>query len=660
VSKLLEFVIELSVKAADAVSGLSKIDKSTQKTKDGLNNAGDAAERLGYRIGSAMNSAGKFAARVGTKLANVANLAATAIAPMALQFGRNAMLISREAEESASKFGAVYGKAAQSAGAEIDKLADKVGRSATKLRAASADTQGQLRGIGFEAGEAAKMSQQVTEAALDLASFANKSDADATRSIQGALLGNAESIKEQFGIIAMETQVAQKLAEQGIKAKAASEMQKVEARLAIIKDQMKRQGSTGDAARTKSSTANTAKASDDKIYEAQLKAGEKLKELDRQIQIIKGGAADLFLGMNDSAKTAVVGVVGLLSVLSPLITVYQLLAIKKATDAVATLANTTATGANTAANTANTTSRWAMIAAKIRGGAAWLVSTLAAKANTVALWVNNAAQKAWALGSTLVTGAARLITTAFNVMKVALLSNPIVLLVTAIATAAYLIYSNWGPISAWFAGIWATISAAAAAGWNAITTKFNEGIAWLSALPGRFLAIGQGIMSGLVNGISNGVAWVRDKILGLASQVSDWFKDALGINSPSLVFSGFGGGITEGLARGIDKTTRVATQAADRLAMAMSSPQTGFALAGAANAAKVFYPRMEATRSQLNRPVPSTAPSYSRTSNSTSINHAGVSVTNHINGARDPKSVAREVGRELDRRSYNAAIKSNK
>ncbi|MGR3287073.1 phage tail protein [Bacillus sonorensis] len=53
------------------------------------------------------------------------------------------------------------------------------------------------------------------------------------------------------------------------------------------------------------------------------------------------------------------------------------------------------------------------------------------------------------------------------------LSNPILLGVTAIAAAAYLIITNWGPISEFFSNLWSGIQTVAVNTWNAISQFFS-------------------------------------------------------------------------------------------------------------------------------------------------------------------------------------------
>lgn len=150
-------------------------------------------------------------------------------------------------------------------------------------------------------------------------------------------------------------------------------------------------------------------------------------------------------------------------------------------------------------------------------------------------------------------------------MSMALLTNPITWIVLAIAGAAFLIYKNWAPISAFFVGIW-----------NTIKTAFNGGIRGISALiinwspiglfysafagvlrwfgidlPAKFTGFGAMILEGLKNGILSKVNAVKDAITGAVSGVIDKARGILGIHSPSRVFMGIGGYTMQGMANGI-------------------------------------------------------------------------------------------------------------
>jgi hypothetical protein len=149
----------------------------------------------------------------------------------------------------------------------------------------------------------------------------------------------------------------------------------------------------------------------------------------------------------------------------------------------------------------------------------------------------------------------------------ALLMNPIGIAVTAIAGAAYLIYKNWAPIKAFFLGLWAEARAA-----------FDQGIGGISKLllnwsplglfyrafagvmnyfgvdmPAKFSDFGLNLMQGLVNGITSGLSAVKGAINGAADSTVGWFKEKLGIHSPSRVFAQLGGFTMQGLEQGLDK-----------------------------------------------------------------------------------------------------------
>ncbi|HAT1684418.1 TPA: phage tail tape measure protein [Klebsiella oxytoca] len=161
----------------------------------------------------------------------------------------------------------------------------------------------------------------------------------------------------------------------------------------------------------------------------------------------------------------------------------------------------------------------------------------------------------------------------------ALMMNPIGLIITGIAIGAYLIYRYWGPISAWFQ-----------ARWNDIKTAFSGGIGGISALilnwsplglfykvfagvmkwfgvdlPANFTDFGKNIINGLVNGIKNTWEATKNTVSDLADGVTNYFKEKLGIHSPSRVFMGYGDNIVQGLTIGINRSASGAGKAMNGL-----------------------------------------------------------------------------------------------
>ncbi|ELY6335818.1 phage tail tape measure protein [Cronobacter sakazakii] len=195
----------------------------------------------------------------------------------------------------------------------------------------------------------------------------------------------------------------------------------------------------------------------------------------------------------------------------------------------------------------------------------------------------------------------------------ALLMNPIGLIITGVAMAAYLIYRYWGPISAFFKRMWAQVTSAFTNAWSGIKSAWNGVSGWFTGLwgnvkaafnggiigvsklilnwsplglfykafagvmswfgvdmPKNFTDFGGNLISGLVNGIGNKLSAAKDTIVNFGNSISGWFKETLGIHSPSRVFMGFGDNIGQGAAIGLQRTTPLAALAGQRLATEMT------------------------------------------------------------------------------------------
>lgn len=150
----------------------------------------------------------------------------------------------------------------------------------------------------------------------------------------------------------------------------------------------------------------------------------------------------------------------------------------------------------------------------------------------------------------------------------ALLTTPIGWFLGAIALiagAAYLIYKNWEPIKAFFLNLWAEIKERFSGGLGGIAALilsfsplglFHNAFAAVMGyfgieLPGKFTEFGAMLMQGLVSGITSGLAVAKEAITGAGSAVIGWFKEKLGIRSPSRVFAQLGGFTMAGLAQGL-------------------------------------------------------------------------------------------------------------
>lgn len=213
---------------------------------------------------------------------------------------------------------------------------------------------------------------------------------------------------------------------------------------------------------------------------------------------------------------------------------------------------------------------------------------------------------------------------AFMWLGRAMLMNPIGLVITGLAIGAYYIWQNWAKLKPLFTELWQSITAKFDAAWTGIksawsgigewvstawagvadffshlwtniTTFFSSGIGNISAtilnwsplglfyqafsgvmswfgvdMPAKFTEFGGNIISGLVNGIKNAWENVKQSVQDLGGSITSWFKEKLGIHSPSRVFKGYGVNIVEGLVVGMENKQSLASQATGELGQAVS------------------------------------------------------------------------------------------
>ncbi|MGT0248011.1 phage tail tape measure protein [Burkholderia pyrrocinia] len=181
-------------------------------------------------------------------------------------------------------------------------------------------------------------------------------------------------------------------------------------------------------------------------------------------------------------------------------------------------------------------------------------------------------------------GAFRLFGTVLSTVGRMLLLTPIGLAITGIALAAFLLIRYWEPIKAFFAGLWAEVKTAFDGGIGAIAAlilnwspvglfyrAFAAVMSWFGVeLPAKFTEFGGNMVTGLVNGITGGFSSVKSAITSLGDSAVGWFKEKLGIHSPSRVFAALGGFIGQGAAQGIEGERASVAGSAARLAGAAS------------------------------------------------------------------------------------------
>lgn len=210
-------------------------------------------------------------------------------------------------------------------------------------------------------------------------------------------------------------------------------------------------------------------------------------------------------------------------------------------------------------------------------------------------------------------GALKWIIGGLRALSLALLTTPIgwlILGITALATAGYLLINHWDTVKAWMAGVWQSITSLTGEGiaaikgyfnglpepikavlsgiWDTIKTvfswspiglivnNFDDIVSFFTGLPAKFSSLGEMTMDGLVKGITGKLAEVKETITNAASDAIGWFKDVLGIASPSKVFAVMGDQTMQGLTVGINRSQQEPLNEINKLSKQMAG--TAFVL----------------------------------------------------------------------------------
>ena len=260
----------------------------------------------------------------------------------------------------------------------------------------------------------------------------------------------------------------------------------------------------------------------------------------------------------------------------------------------------------------------------------------------------------------------------------AMMANPILIVVAAIAAAALYIWMNWGTLGPKFAALWAWITSGARSMWASIVStwnslvasvigyanslwsglgiRFSSGVAallgiiaafspvglfirafaavlsYFAGLGAQFAAYGGHMIDGLRNGIMSRLGGVLSSIQSVAGRIKSAFTSAMSIHSPSRVFMSYGGHLMTGLANGITGNANLPLSATTALAGQISDQ----APLGFDTRATVLPSRGMGGSSSMG-----------------GIGYASGGITININGASDPQAVAREVERVLNQRDRN-------
>ena len=165
--ELAEAYTELTVHDSQFHTAMRKVEGSLTKLKGHLQSASRAARRMLLVAGGTLATFVKFAA---------------------------------DAEESMSKFDAVFGDNADSTRRWAKELADSVGRSRFVIEDTMSSFQGFFVGLGFGSQQAVEMSKKMQQLAIDFGSFHNIADAEAAQRFISALSGSSSTARRKLAM----------------------------------------------------------------------------------------------------------------------------------------------------------------------------------------------------------------------------------------------------------------------------------------------------------------------------------------------------------------------------------------------------------------------------------------------------------------------------
>lgn len=241
---------------------------------------------------------------VDARFTSIRNNAAKVFLPL-VGAGAGLVKLASDAEESESKFAAVFKAQTASARAFSEQLAKATNRSGFELRDFMSSVQSTLVPMGFMRKDAAVLSGDLTKLAVDLASFNNAAEPETLDLLVSALMGNHEAVR-RFGIAITEGTLNQQLLAMGFKktTQGATEQQKVMARMAIIFRSTA--DAQGDAERTARGFANKMRGVTARAKELGIQFGNELLPVAHELLDWAGDAVRWFADLDDLTKRQIV------------------------------------------------------------------------------------------------------------------------------------------------------------------------------------------------------------------------------------------------------------------------------------------------------------------------------------------------------------------
>lgn len=263
----------------------------------------------------------------GRKIQSIGKTMSLAVTLPIVALGATAVKLASDFEETESKFNTVFSSIREQATETAKNLKNNFGLSSRAALQLLGDTGDLLVGFGFTESAALKMSQEVNELAVDLASFTNVQGGakSASAALTKALLGERESIKT-LGISILESDVKARVllnTQKGLRFESVRQAKAV-ATLQLATEQSSK--AIGDFERTSGSFANQMRITKARLEDLAIQIGKILLPLARKFLKIIKGWIESFSKLSPQTKKIIVVVAGLAAVLGPLLFILGILA----------------------------------------------------------------------------------------------------------------------------------------------------------------------------------------------------------------------------------------------------------------------------------------------------------------------------------------------
>jgi len=233
-------------------------------------------KKLNSRLTNVQQRTSSAVTKIKNSLSSItAVVGGVAAAYKALDLSRQAKDIAKDGDEIRSKFNAVFKDMTDEARRWANDFASSVGRARQDVEKWMSTLQDTFVPLGFAREESARLSKELTQLAVDVASFNNESDAETIDAFTSAIVGNHEAVRK-YGIVITETTLKQKALDEGYNKSfnQLTNLEKAQLRYKIIMESTT--DAHGDAIRTADSLANREKRRDALLKDLSETIGQKL------------------------------------------------------------------------------------------------------------------------------------------------------------------------------------------------------------------------------------------------------------------------------------------------------------------------------------------------------------------------------------------------